>query len=165
MVKFFLMVAADFENIASLQPQNGIDDPSFSYLFKLRCGSCGELTKKEICVFVGETVPLPVGKGSASVIQKCKFCGSKGTVTVITGRGRPLNLILTQGGWRCPLMLFDCSGYEPVDFVLGGGWKAESLAGTIFKDIDLSGGEFAEYDEKAQCPDIISNVRASFKVA
>ncbi|GLT85504.1 hypothetical protein SLE2022_036930 [Rubroshorea leprosula] len=141
MVKFFLMISADFENIARLQPQNGIDDPSFSYLFKLRCGSCGELTKKEICVFVGETVPLPMGKGTASLIQKCKFCGSKGTVTVIPG------------------------GYEPVDFVLGGGWKAESLAGKIFEDIDLSGGEFAEYDEKAQCPVMISNVRASFKVA
>ncbi|GKV48735.1 hypothetical protein SLEP1_g55534 [Rubroshorea leprosula] len=164
MVNFALKIGADFENIASLQPQGGCDDPSFSYFFKLKCGSCNEVTQKETCVSLGETVPLPVGKGTTNLIQKCKFCGREGTITMIPGSGYPLTQRLSQAGHDSAVMVFDCRGYEPVDFVFGGGWKAESLEGTIFEDIDLSGGEFVEYDEKGQCPVMISNLRAIFKV-
>lgn len=38
------------------------------------------------------------------------------------------------------------------------------MEGTKFDDIDLSGGEFAEYDEKGECPVMISNLRATFDV-
>ena len=34
----------------------------------------------------------------------------------------------TKEGVFHPLMMFDCKGYEPVDFVFGGGWKAESVS-------------------------------------
>lgn len=37
-------------------------------------------------------------------------------------------------------------------------------AGTKYEDIDLSGGEFAEYDEKGECPVMISNLRSKFEV-
>lgn len=36
--------------------------------------------------------------------------------------------------------------------------------GTPFDDIDLSGGEYAEYDEKGECPVMISNLQATFNV-
>ncbi|GKV03526.1 hypothetical protein SLEP1_g15814 [Rubroshorea leprosula] len=51
MVKFFLMIAADFENIARLQLQNGIDDPSFSYLFKVEFAAL-ELRRKYVFSWV-----------------------------------------------------------------------------------------------------------------
>jgi len=35
MVNHMLMITADFDNIASLQPQGGCDDPDFSYFFKV----------------------------------------------------------------------------------------------------------------------------------
>ncbi|KAF7817404.1 UPF0587 protein [Senna tora] len=95
---------------------------------------------------------------------KCKFCGREGTVTMIPGRGKPLTQESSQSGKYAPLMLFDCRGYEPVDFVFGGGWKVESLEGTKFENVDLSSSEFAEYDEKGECPVMISNVRANFDV-
>lgn len=38
------------------------------------------------------------------------------------------------------------------------------LEGTIFTGIDLSGDEFAEYDEKGECPVMISKPRATFKI-
>ncbi|KDO79992.1 hypothetical protein CISIN_1g0310771mg, partial [Citrus sinensis] len=94
----------------------------------------------------------------------CKFCGREGTVTMIPGRGKPLTQEAAQSGGFSPLMLFDCRGYEPVDFVFGVGWKVESLAGTQYEDIDLSGGDYAEYDEKGECPVMISNLRFKFEV-
>ncbi|TKY57947.1 Transcription elongation factor SPT6 [Spatholobus suberectus] len=164
MVNFMLMITADLENLTNLEPQGGCDDANFSYLFKLKCGRCGELTQKETCVALNDTVPLPVGKGTTHLIQKCKFCGRDGTVTMVQGRGKPLTQEISESGKYAPLMLFDCRGYEPVDFVFGNGWKVESLEGTKFDNVDLSSGEFAEYDEKGECPVMISNLRATFEV-
>ncbi|KAL2317890.1 hypothetical protein Fmac_031766 [Flemingia macrophylla] len=164
MVNFMLMISAELENLTNLQPQGGCDDPDFSYLFKLKCGRCGELSQKETCLVLNDTVPLPVGKGTTHLIQKCKFCGRDGTVTMIQGRGKPLTQEITEAGKFAPLMLFDCRGYEPVDFVFGVGWKVESLEGTKFDNVDLSSGDFADYDEKGECPVMISNLRATFEV-
>lgn len=38
------------------------------------------------------------------------------------------------------------------------------LEGTKFEGIDLYGDEFADYDEKGECPVMISNPRATFNV-
>ncbi|MBA0568266.1 hypothetical protein Golax_003538 [Gossypium laxum] len=188
MVNFMLKISADLENLTNLQPQGGCDDPSFPYLFKvslsfcffacffdfdflplnsaaadLKCGRCGELSQKETCVSLGDTVPLLQGKGTTNLVQKCKFCMREGTVTMIPGKGRPLTQEDCEGGKFAPLMLFDCRGYEPVGFVFGVGWKVESLEGTKFEGIDLSGDDFSEYDEKGECPVMISNLRSTFE--
>ncbi|GFP88045.1 upf0587 protein c1orf123 homolog [Phtheirospermum japonicum] len=164
MVNYLLMIAADLENLTDLQPQGGCDDPNFTYYFKLKCGNCGEVTQKETCVCLNDTVPSAKSKSDTHLSQKCKFCSRDGTVTMITGRGRPLSQEEAETGKYAPLMFFDCRGYEPVDFAFGSGWKAQSTEGTKFNDIDLSGGEFAEYDEKGECPVMISNLRAKFDV-
>ncbi|KAK7291019.1 hypothetical protein RIF29_05857 [Crotalaria pallida] len=163
MVNYLLKITADLENLHLLQPQGGCDDPHFSYLFKLKCGRCGELSPRETCVTLSDTVPLPVGKGETHLIQKCKFCGRDGTVTMIPGKGEPLAHWVSQEGKYSPLMLFDCRGVEPVDYVFTGEWKVESFKGTKFENVDLNSGEFAEYDEKGGVPVMISNVRATFE--
>ncbi|KAL1552370.1 CXXC motif containing zinc binding protein [Salvia divinorum] len=164
MVNHLLMISADLENLADLQPQGGCDDPNFTYLFKLKCGNCGEVTQKETCLSLNETTPSAKGKTDVHLSQKCKFCSRDGTINMITGRGRPFTQTDAETGAYAPLMLFDCRGYEPVDFVFADGWKAESLEGTKFTEIDLSGGDYADYDEKGECPVMISNVRAKFDV-
>ncbi|KAK1354518.1 UPF0587 protein like [Heracleum sosnowskyi] len=162
MVKYRLMISADMENIKKLRPASGVDDPSFNYYLKMKCGNCGELTKKEISVNSKEKVSN--SWDSPNLIMKCKFCEKVGTVTVISGKGRPLTQGLSEQGKYAPLMELDCRGYEPVEFMFGSGWKAESIAGTNFEDIDLSEGEFAEYDEKGECPVTIYNLRSTINV-
>ncbi|KAL2544962.1 hypothetical protein Fot_14195 [Forsythia ovata] len=164
MVNYMLMIGAELENLTDLQPQGGCDDPNFTYYFKLKCGNCGEVTQKETCVSLNETVPSAKGKSDVHLAQKCKFCSRDGTVTMITARGSPLTQEHAEAGRYAPLMMFDFRGFEPVDFAFGSGWKAESIEGTKFNDIDLSGGEFAEYDEKGECPVMISNLCATFSV-
>lgn len=38
------------------------------------------------------------------------------------------------------------------------------LGGMLFENIDLSEGEYADYDEKGECPVMISNLCATFDV-
>ncbi|XP_073525351.1 CXXC motif containing zinc binding protein-like [Phyllobates terribilis] len=164
MVNYKLMIGADLENLTNLQPQGGCDDANFVYYFKLRCENCGEVTPKETCVCLNETVSLPKSRGTAHLVQKCKFCDREGNINMIPGRGQPLTLEVCESGKLAPLMQFDCRGFEPIDFAFGDGWKAESEAGTKFENLDLSPGEFSEYDEKGECPVMISNLRACFEV-
>ncbi|PIA42866.1 hypothetical protein AQUCO_02000368v1 [Aquilegia coerulea] len=163
MVNVLLMVTAELENLTGLQPQEGCDDPNFPYYFKMKCTNCGEVSQKETCVMLSETVPLPNGRGTTNLVQKCKFCSREGTVTMVPGRGRPLMLEMGQSGKYAPLMVFDCRGLEPVDFSFGQGWKAESTSGTKFDDIDLSGGDYSEYCEKGEVPVMVSNLQAKFE--
>lgn len=59
---------------------------------------------------------------------QCKFCSRDGTINMIVGRGRPLTQEDADSGTYAPIMLFECRGYEPVDFVFAGGWKAQSVS-------------------------------------
>ncbi|KAL3498561.1 hypothetical protein ACH5RR_041293 [Cinchona calisaya] len=162
MVNYMLMITAKLENLTDLQPQGGCDDPNLNYFFKLKCERCGEMTPKEACLNLNDMVFR--GKGSTNLVKKCKFCLREGTVTMITGRGRPLTQIQSQFGHFTPLMVFDCKGFEPLDFSFSSDWEADSIEGTRFDGINLSRGEFVDYDEKGDCPVMISNLRAIFRV-
>ncbi|XP_043721215.1 CXXC motif containing zinc binding protein-like [Telopea speciosissima] len=165
MVKFMLMITAKLENLTNLQPLGGCDDPSFPYYFKMKCYECGELSEKETCVSLDVTVPTPNLRGTTNLVQKCKLCGRVGTVQLIPGRGRPLTNVTSLFEEYTSLMLFDCNGLEPVGFVFGNGWKAESTDGTKFYCIDLSRGEYSNYDDDGQFPvKKVLNPRANFVV-
>ncbi|XP_020588696.1 UPF0587 protein C1orf123 isoform X2 [Phalaenopsis equestris] len=163
MVYYLLSISAELENLTDLQPCGGCDDPNFSYYFKVKCESCGEISQKETCVMISEVVPLPTGRATAHLVQKCKLCGREGSIQMITGEGQPLTLGQSEREEFSRLMIFDGRGLAPTDFSFSDGWEAQSLAGTTF-DVDLSAGEFAEYDEKGECPVGITNVRANFSV-
>lgn len=37
---------------------------------KVKCGRCGEVSQKETCVTLNETIPLQAGKGTTNLVQK-----------------------------------------------------------------------------------------------
>ncbi|XP_016495747.1 uncharacterized protein LOC107814803 [Nicotiana tabacum] len=94
---------------------------------------------------------------------KCKLCAKSGTVTMVRDSGRPLSLADSKAREFAPLMLFDCRGYEPLDFVYGRGWKAESLKGREIGNIDLSNHLFEQHDEEGNNVRI-GHPRAKFEV-
>ncbi|RAL37993.1 hypothetical protein DM860_000687 [Cuscuta australis] len=161
MVQYQLRITAELENLTNLQPQGGFDNPNFTYMFKLKC-SCGEVTEKETCVSYNETVALPTGRGEAHLVQKCKFCTKTGNLTMVTGHGHPLTQEASESGSFTPAMVFDCRGFEPLQFHFGGAWQAESIEGTKFEGFELTDGEYSDYDEKGKCPVMISNLCAEF---
>ena len=56
---------------------------------------------------------------------------------MIPGKGRPLTLEDSEGGEHAPLMVFDCRGYEPIDFGFGGFWKAEAVSSPPFFNLTV----------------------------
>ncbi|KAF9601780.1 hypothetical protein IFM89_022948 [Coptis chinensis] len=184
MVKVNVAITATFENIKSLQPQRGVDDPDLPYFFKLQCMNCGEVCEKETCVIMSKKVANPSGKGTTNLVKKCKVCSREGTVTMVPERGCPLSLGASLYGTYITLMGFEFNGLEPVSCSFGRGWKAESTygslpsislvfvlvmgiyetTGTLFEDIDLSGAEFADFCDVGQVPVRVSNVRAQCQV-
>ncbi|CAN6721824.1 unnamed protein product [Malus baccata var. baccata] len=154
--------------------QDGCDDPDYSYLFKLRCEWCGELSPRETFVSLNETVPLParnkrtanvirkrtakvIRRRTANVIQKCKLCERVGMILMHPGLGMPLTQAASDARQFAPVMIFDFRGFVPVDSVIVGGWRAESLSGINFEHIDLSAGKFVEYD--VEYPVMIYNLQ------
>ncbi|KAM0912383.1 hypothetical protein ACQ4PT_012833 [Festuca glaucescens] len=87
MVFFALLVGAELDGLTNLPPSGGCDDPSYPYYFKLRCESCGETSAKTTCVSLDEVVDLSNGKGTANLVQKCKFCTREGSIVMIPGQG------------------------------------------------------------------------------
>ncbi|KAL1834603.1 hypothetical protein DCAR_0104813 [Daucus carota subsp. sativus] len=159
MVKYRVLFTADLQNLTDLKPSS---DPTFTYYFKMKCGNCGELAKKVISVLPSEKVDD--SRNAPNLVMKCKFCERVGSVTVTCDIREPLTEARSEFRNSVPLIQLDCKGLDPVEFVFGNGWKAKSIAGTKFEDIDLSDGEFDEYDEKGECPVSISNLCATFEV-
>ncbi|KAI3830515.1 hypothetical protein MKW98_030678 [Papaver atlanticum] len=164
MVNLVLMITAELDNLTDLQPQGGCDDANFPFYIKIKCGNCGEVSPKETCLVLADTVSIPKSRGTTNLVQKCKFCGREGNITMIPGKGRPLTLEAGETEEYVPLMLFDCRGIEPVEFAFGDGWKVQSTDGTKYEGIDLSSGEFSEYCEKGQVPVMISNLKSKFEI-
>ncbi|KAF7339541.1 hypothetical protein MSAN_02168600 [Mycena sanguinolenta] len=51
-----------------------------------------------------------------------------------------------------PLLVVECRGLEFIDFEPRGLWKCKGMKGTVFPDVDLEGGDWTDYDEKAALP-------------
>lgn len=47
---------------------------------------------------------------------------------MMPGHGKPLTQQMCEERKFSPLMMFECRGYEPVDYVFAGGWKVESVS-------------------------------------
>lgn len=84
------------------------------------CGSFTPLDK-------GVPTILPYLPFHSSRLQ-CKLCERYGTVTMVTGNGHVLRSNNTRNGVYCPLMRFNFSGFTPMEFVFGSGWKVESVS-------------------------------------
>lgn len=163
MPHYFLWFRAELENLTNLQPPGGCDDPDYIYQFKLKCENCGEVAEKHSGVLLNETFPNPTGRDICHLVQKCKFCQRSGTVKMVPGHGKPLTVEMSQTQLASKLMLFECRGFEPVEFIFLNLLKAESVWGTEFV-INPEEDDFAEYCEKGQEPVGMSSLKGYFKV-
>ncbi|KAF9589869.1 hypothetical protein IFM89_029109 [Coptis chinensis] len=72
-------------------------------------------------------------------------CSRKGTIMRILCRGHPLMLATTHGGISAPLMVFGYRGLEPMHFLFGHGWRAESATWTLTSEATDLSRAFAVY--------------------
>ncbi|XP_016897763.1 CXXC motif containing zinc binding protein isoform X2 [Cynoglossus semilaevis] len=126
MVKFGLQFKATLENVTNVRPLG--DD--FRWFLK-------------------ESVPLKGGRGSASMVQKCKLCARENSIDILGDTITPYNAENSETFKT--MVQFECRGLEPVDFQPQAGFAAEGAeTGTQFPEINLQENDWTDYDEKAK---------------
>jgi len=169
MVLLLLKITAELENLTDFQPAAGGED--FTHYIKVQCGSCREVSPRESMLTSGEVIGTAgrqrksgnTKTGEANLVQKCSFCSRSGTISLIDGHGKPLTLDDSETGKFAPLILLDCRGMEAVEYIPKDGWVAQGAeSGTKF-DIDLSDGDYSEYDAKAGCSVGVFNFKFIFE--
>ncbi|XP_016774052.4 CXXC motif containing zinc binding protein isoform X2 [Pan troglodytes] len=126
MGKIALQLKATLENITNLRPVG----EDFRWYLK-------------------DSVALKGGRGSASMVQKCKLCARENSIEILSSTIKPYNAEDNENFKT--IVEFECRGLEPVDFQPQAGFAAEGVeSGTAFSDINLQEKDWTDYDEKAQ---------------
>jgi len=146
-MKVGLQITAELENVASLHAAG----EDFRWYLKLKCLQCGSETPEFVYVDLLNSQPLKGGRGSASLVIKCKLCRRENSIDII--KESLCAYFADDMPQFKTVVVFDCRGVEPTDFEPRAGWAAQaqgSQSSTRFEDIDLSPGEWADYDENAE---------------
>jgi len=140
------------ENVTNLVPES--DD--FEYHFQVKCNSCNEVHPKVVSLNRKEEREVTAGKGSkANFVWRCGLCRRESSAKFDAPPPQPYS---AENGQLAPLLTIECRGLEFIGFEPRGTWKCTGTdSGTQFPDIDLTEGEWVDYDEKAALPVGISN--------
>ncbi|XP_025942486.1 UPF0587 protein C1orf123 homolog isoform X5 [Apteryx rowi] len=102
----------------------------------LKCGNCGEVSEKWQYLRLMDSAPLKGGRGSATMVQKCKLCSRENSIDILSQTIKPYNAEDSEKFKT--IVEFECRGLEPVDFQPQAGFAAEGAeSGTPFNDINL----------------------------
>ncbi|KAK0385921.1 hypothetical protein NLU13_7096 [Sarocladium strictum] len=143
---FVLEVSADMNGVTNLRPDDTQDNP-FWYMFVVQCTSCRETHANPVGVNRFETNEMSGSRGEANFVWKCKNCKRESSATI---KDAPKSYEQSEPAKSRPILEFDCRGLEFTDFKPEGEWLAEGIdSGSKFTAIDLSEGEWFDYDEKA----------------
>ncbi|KII93877.1 hypothetical protein PLICRDRAFT_36098 [Plicaturopsis crispa FD-325 SS-3] len=158
MVRLLLSIKADLENVTDLIP--GSDD--FEYFFQVKCNSCHEVHPKFVALNRLEERDLYGSKGAtAHFVWRCGMCKRESSAKFETAS--PPQPYAAENGQYGPLVTIECRGLEFVGFDPRGTWKCRGAeSGTVFDDVDLSEGEWVDYDEKAAVPVGVSNIESQW---
>uniref|UniRef100_A0A8D2M823 CXXC motif containing zinc binding protein n=1 Tax=Zonotrichia albicollis TaxID=44394 RepID=A0A8D2M823_ZONAL len=84
----------------------------FRWYLKLKCGNCGEVSEKWQYLRLMDSAPLKGGRGSATMVQKCKLCSRENSI----GTCRDTDRAAEDSEKFKTIVEFECRGLEPVDF-------------------------------------------------
>ncbi|KAL8365521.1 hypothetical protein RB595_004372 [Gaeumannomyces hyphopodioides] len=119
----------------------------FWYTFKVQCTSCRETHANWVGVSRFEANEMSGSRGEANFVWKCKNCKRESSASI---KAAPTAYEASEPAKPRKILEFDCRGLEFTEFKPEGNWMAEGAeSGTKFTEIDLTEGEWFEYDEKA----------------
>ncbi|EME78272.1 uncharacterized protein MYCFIDRAFT_64290 [Pseudocercospora fijiensis CIRAD86] len=141
-----LAVSAELEGVTDLQPEDTENTP-FYYTFKVQCTSCREIHPNWVSVSRFEQNEQSGSRGEANFVWKCKNCKREHSANIVD---KPKSYAQQSPAKLQNILTFDCRGLEFVEFKADGEWNAIGIeSGTKFSGIDLTEGEWFDYDEKA----------------
>lgn len=86
-------------------------------------------------------------RGEANFVWKCKNCKRESSANI---KAAPAPYGQSEPARKQKVLEFDCRGLEFTEFSPEGEWLAEGIdSGSKFTGIELSDGEWYDYDEKA----------------
>ncbi|CZT51271.1 probable DUF866 domain protein [Rhynchosporium secalis] len=119
-----LTLTADLTGVTDLRPDDTPEN-AFWYTFKVQCTSCREV--------------------HPNFVNVSRFRESSATI-----KEPPVSYKQGSPPTRQKVIEFDCRGLEFVEFKPEGDWLATGVdSGSKFTTIDLTEGEWFDYDEKA----------------
>jgi hypothetical protein len=126
--------------------------PDFALHLQLECSSCHEDFAKRTVLptpFSGDKVDIPGGRGEATLVQKCASCASVSSIDVESAEAaaEAFTADLSAAGRTAALVSLECRGCVPKSAEAARGWAVEGSGGTLFEGVDLSSGDFCEFDE------------------
>mmetsp|Transcript_16612 Transcript_16612/g.28513 ORF Transcript_16612/g.28513 Transcript_16612/m.28513 type:complete len:170 (+) Transcript_16612:84-593(+) len=145
---FLLCIKAELENVGSLRLKEGA-----SFCFDVQEGGGSEV-RKNIHVSPLEEHELSGSKGSAHYVMKFdKGSRREATISVIDVKGVAPGALTAEDAEKrkfAPIAAFECRGLELIGYRPEGDWIVQAAnSKTKWEDVDLSEGEWTEYDEKA----------------
>ncbi|THW60353.1 DUF866-domain-containing protein [Aureobasidium pullulans] len=141
-----LTLTAELNGVTDLAPIDTEDSP-FYYTFKVQCTSCREVHPNWVSVSRFEQNEVSGSRGEANFVWKCKNCKREHSATI---KEAPKAYAHNDTPKSQKIIEIDCRGLEFVEFKPDGEWKATGIgSNTKFDAIDLTEGDWYDYDEKA----------------
>ncbi|THW49585.1 DUF866-domain-containing protein [Aureobasidium pullulans] len=141
-----LILTAELNGVTDLAPIDTEDSP-FYYTFKVQCTSCREVHPNWVSVSRFEQNEVSGSRGEANFVWKCKNCKREHSATI---KEAPKAYAQNDTPKSQKIIEIDCRGLEFVEFKPDGEWKATGIdSNTKFDAIDLTEGDWYDYDEKA----------------
>ncbi|KAK3846900.1 MAG: DUF866-domain-containing protein [Linnemannia gamsii] len=151
-----LQIKAELENITELIPA----DADHTWHFKVQCTKCRDIDSNVITMNAIDKAEMGSGRGEANLVMRCKFCKCESSADIVS---KPVAYEIENNDKFATILTVECRGLELVGFEPREGWKAKGAeSGTPFEDIDLTEGDWAEYDEKSELPVAISSIESKF---
>ncbi|KAJ2709202.1 hypothetical protein H4R19_004372 [Coemansia spiralis] len=153
-----LQIKAELLNVTALVPDE--DEAAYDWHLKTRCGSCSEVTANFVTINRVETSPISGSRGDANLVMRCKFCKREASASIV---GKPAEYMAADSGQFVTVLSLECRGLEPVEFEPRDGWTARGAeSGTRFA-IDLTEGEWYDYDEEAALEVSVTDIGHRFE--
>ncbi|KAF2217109.1 hypothetical protein CERZMDRAFT_108940 [Cercospora zeae-maydis SCOH1-5] len=157
-----LTISAELEGVTDLVPEDTETTP-FYYTFKVQCTSCREIHPNWVSISRFEQNEQSGSRGEANFVWKCKNCKREHSANIVDS---PQTYEQQSPPKPKNIITMDCRGLEFVEFKADGEWKASGAeSGTKFTSIDLTEGEWFDYDEKAGEEVSIKDIKFDIKRA
>ncbi|PSR75873.1 hypothetical protein PHLCEN_2v8787 [Hermanssonia centrifuga] len=146
MVRLLLSLKAELENVTNLVPAS--DD--FEYFFQVKCTSCQEVHPKFVGINRLEEHEVSGGKANtAHFVWRCSYCKRESSAK-FEGKSPTIPYSADANSQFAPFLTIECRGLEFIGFdPTRGVWKCAGIeSGTAFLEVDLSEGEWVDYDER-----------------
>ncbi|KAH6623031.1 hypothetical protein F5144DRAFT_582182 [Chaetomium tenue] len=143
---YALTLSAELAGVTNLRPQD-TQENNFFYTFKVQCTSCRETHPNPIAVNRFENNEMSGSRGEANFVWKCKNCKRESSATI---KAAPTPYEQTEPAKAQKIIEFDCRGLEFTEFLPEGEWLVDGIdSNTKFEGVELTEGEWFDYDEKA----------------